>query len=124
MLSIIDHLTQISGADETLLATCVTLNPKFQHRSITLTAGLLELASSTNVVLAATDLRLVVVATGVGGAPRSHYEISYTGLELVGHGKHDVTLRWVEGEATFKGAAKIMLPQLVDALATQSRPNG
>ena len=75
----IDHLIQISDGDETLLATCVTLNPKFQHRSITLAGGLLELASSTNVVLAATDRRLLVVATGAGGAPRSHFEISYAG---------------------------------------------
>ncbi|HXY91591.1 MAG TPA: hypothetical protein VEP49_03875 [Acidimicrobiia bacterium] len=118
----IDSLTEISEPDEQLVAACVTLNPSFQHRSVTLAGGLAELTDSTNVVIAATDRRVVVVSTGAGGAPRGHTEIPYVGLEVVEHAKREVTLRWAEGEARFRGAAKPMLGPLVDALTARSAP--
>ena len=120
----IDSLAALSTADEALLAACVTLNPTFQHRSITLGGGLYELTKSTNVVLAVTNQRFVIVATGAGGAPRDHQEISFDGLEIVKHDKREITLRWPDGEATFKGAAKPMLPPLVEALTAQLRAPG
>ncbi len=115
----IDYLAEIGEPDEELLAACVTLNPTFQHRTITLVGGLLELTQSTNVVLAVTDKRLVVIATGAGGAPRSQHTIPFDGLEIVDHAKTEITLRWNEGEARFKGAAKTQLPNLVAALTAQ-----
>jgi hypothetical protein len=120
----IDHLIEVSDPDEQLLAACVTLNPVFEHRAVFLTGGLLELTESTNAVLAVTNGRLLVVATGVGGAPRSHTEISYDGLEIVEHDKRKITLRWSAGAAGFRGAAKPMLPPLVEALAEQLRVRG
>jgi hypothetical protein len=51
------------------LATCVTQNPAFVHRAVGLASGMLELEKRTNVVLAATNERLLVVATGIGGGP-------------------------------------------------------
>jgi hypothetical protein len=112
----IDYLAEIGEPDEELLAACVTLNPTFQHRTVTLVGGLLELTKSTNVVLAVTNRRLIVVATGAGGAPRSQHTIPFDGLEIVDHAKTEITLRWGEGEARFKGAAKTQLPTLVVAL--------
>ena len=112
----IDYLAEASTDDEALLAACVTLNPTFEHRTISLAGGLLELTKSTNVVLTVTNQRLIIVATGAGGAPRDHQEVSFDGLEVVKHDKREITLRWPDGEATFRGAAKPMLPPLVQAL--------
>lgn len=120
----IDHLAEISEPDEQLLAACVTLNPTFQHRTITLTGGLLELTKSTNTVLAVTNERLIVLATGAGGAPRKHYPVSFDQLEVVSHAKKEITLRWSDGEARFRGAAKTQMPGLVDALTAQLQKPG
>jgi hypothetical protein len=40
----IDRLPALTAEDETLLATCVGLNPTFKHRSVTLPGGLAESA--------------------------------------------------------------------------------
>jgi hypothetical protein len=117
----IDHLIEVSHPDEQLLAACVTLNPTFVHRSISLAGGLYELTKSTNVVLAVTNERLVIVATGVGGGPVSHEALSYVGMEIVAGGKKEVTLRWPDGEARFHGAAKPMLAPLITALEDRIR---
>ena len=112
----IDSLTDVCNPDEELVAACVTLNPTFEHRTVTLAGGLVELTGSTNVVLAATDRRVLVVSTGVNGAPRGHVAIPYAGLEIVHHERREITLRWDAGEARFRGAAKSMLGPLVEAL--------
>jgi hypothetical protein len=115
----IDSLADVSDPDEQLIAACVTLNPTFQHRTVTLAGGLVELTGSTNVVVAATDRRVLVVSTAVNGAPRGHVEIAYVGLEIVQHDRREITLRWDAGEARFRGAAKTMLGPLVEALNEQ-----
>jgi hypothetical protein len=120
----IDYLVDVAAPDEQLLAACVTLNPTFQHRTVTLAGGLSELTDSTNVVVAATDRRVLVVSTGVGGAPRGYAEIPYDGLQIVGHDKREITLRWPAGEARFRGAAKPMLGPLVEALTDQLSSSG
>ncbi len=117
----IAHLAEITEPDEQLLAACVTLNPTFQHQTITLAGGLVELTKSTNAVLAVTDRRLIVVATGAGGAARSHYAIAFDGLEIVAHDKKEITLRWSDGEARFRGAAKTQLPGLITTLSDRLR---
>jgi hypothetical protein len=113
----VDYLAEISVADETLLSTCVALNPQFKHSTVTLAGALLELTRATNVILAATDQRLVVVPTGTAGGPRGHYAIPYAGLEIASQGKKDLTLRWSEGEVHFRGAAKQQLPDFLDVVA-------
>ena len=112
----IDSLTELSNPDESLLSTCVALNPTFKHTKVGLVGGLLELTKATNVILAATDQRLVVVPTGAAGGPKAHYEIPYAGLELVSQAKKDLTLRWSEGEVHFRGAAKQQLPGFLEVL--------
>jgi hypothetical protein len=112
----VDYLAELSDPDETLLSTCVALNPTFKHTTRTLGGGLAELAMATNVILAATDQRLVVVPTGAAGAPRGHYAIPYRGLELVSQAKKEVTLRWAEEEVRFRGASKQQLPEFLEML--------
>lgn len=112
----IDALADASEPDETLLAACVGINPTFKHRAITLAWGAFELTKSTNVVLGATDRRVILLATGAGGAPRDHVTIPRDGLEVAGARKKELTLRWPEGELHVKGVAKQMLPAFVDAL--------
>ncbi len=120
----IDHLVEISQLDEELLAACVTLNPTFVHRSITLVGAVDELGKSTNVVLAATNHRLIIVATGAGGSPIRDETIAYKGLEIVARDKKELTLRWPDGEARFRGAAKPMLPLLLSVLDERIRSAG
>jgi hypothetical protein len=115
----VNYLVEISDPDETLLPTCVALNPTFKHTTITLAGGLLELTKATNVILAATDQRLVVVPTGAAGGPRGHYAIPYAGLEIESQAKKDLTLRWSEGEVHFRGAAKQQLPDFLDVLTAR-----
>ena len=116
----IDGLVPIADPDENLLATCVGLNPTFKHRAISLASGPAELTKSTNVLLAATDRRLIVLATGAGGAPRTHASIPRAGLDVADSAKKELTLRWPEGEMHVKGCAKQMLPELVAALSAGS----
>ena len=112
----IDRLADVSESEESLLAACVTLNPAFKHRAITLVGILYELKDSTNVVLAVTNQRLLVIPTSVSGAPGAEQTIAFAGLELVAHDKREITLRWSEGEASFKGAAKTMVTPFLNAL--------
>ena len=120
----IDAAAGICEPDEQLLAACVTLNPSFRHQAVDLVGGLAELTASTNVVVAATDRRVLVVPTSIGGGARDHGEIPYAGLELVAHDKKEFTLRWAEGEARFHGAAKTMVGPLVEVLQAALRAVG
>jgi hypothetical protein len=115
----IDRLAEVSEPDEMLLSTCVALNPSFHHTTVVVEGFLVELFKSTNVILGATNKRLIVVSTGLGGAPRDHYAIAYAGLEIPSHSKKGLTLRWPEGEVEFRGAAKQQLPGFLDALTGQ-----
>ena len=77
----------------------------------------MELTQSTNILLAATDRRLIVLSTGAGGAPRDHASIPRAGLEVADSAQKELTVRWPEGEMHVKGCAKRMLPALVEALS-------
>lgn len=118
----IDGLVELSEPDEALLASCVGLNPSFQHRSITLVGAMGELQKSTNVILAATDRRVVILSTGFAGGRREHVVIPYDGLEVAELAKKEITLRWPEGEMRVKGCAKQMLPGFAAAVSSQARP--
>lgn len=119
----VDYLIEVSEPDETLLSTCVALNPTFKHATARPIGGLLELTKSTNVILAATDHRLVVVPTGAAGGPKEPYVIPYQGLEIVAQAKKDLTLRWPEGELHFRGAAKQQLPEFLEVLSAHCKPS-
>jgi hypothetical protein len=115
----IEKLPELLEPEEELLAACVGLNPSFEHRSITLVGGLRELTKSTNLLLAATDRRLLLIPTGAGGAPREnneHSELSYDGMKVEKAGKKDLRISWPDGSMLVKGMAKSMLPPFEAAL--------
>jgi hypothetical protein len=125
----IDRLEEISEPSESLIASCVALNPSYQYKArlvpgtpLGAAHALHELTKTTNVVLACTSERLILIGTGGGGAPRDHIMVSYDGLEIVSRGKKEFVLGLPEGEMRIRGAAKQQVPAFLDALATYARP--
>jgi Bacterial PH domain len=124
----LDYLQQASGPDESLLATCIGINPDFQMRSGTLhtLVGVERFVSNyfqdTNLLLAATDQRIIAVATGVTGGPRGHTEIPYEGLEITRQDKKELELSWPGGSLRLKGIHKKVLPEFADAVRSQVVP--
>lgn len=114
------QLAVICEPDESLLSCCVALNPQFRHTSTTLAGGLLEMTDTTNVVLAATSKRLIVIGTAMGGSPRQHYELSWDGMQIAARDKKEFTLRTAHGEIRFRGAAKQMVPGFLEAVLQQA----
>jgi hypothetical protein len=112
----LEKLPELLDPDEGLLAACVGLNPSFEHRSITLAGGLRELTKSTNLVLAATDRRLLLIATSAGGSPRDHSEVAYDGMAIDEVAKRELALSWPEGSMRIKGLAKSMAAPFEQAL--------
>ena len=120
-------MAELSEPDESLLATCVTLNPEYHYNpkftpGSALGAGhaLHELTKSMNVLLACTDERLIVLNTGGGGGPREHASLAYAGLTIVSRGKKEFVLGAPDGEIRFRGAAKQQLPRLLEVIEAQS----
>ena len=105
-----DQLAEISEADESLLVAGVALNPEYQQggRFVpgTVASAVSELRKTTNVLVACTNRRLIMISTGVAGGVRDHASISYEGMEIAG--KVDVTIsrgRVVVADGEFRGAA-------------------
>lgn len=124
----LEHMAELSEPDEALLSSCVGLNPEFRHRgtvghdAIALGLAFTEMTKAINVVLGCTNERLLVVTTGMGGAPREHYVVPHEGLEIASRDKQEFVLRWPAGEARIRGAAKQQIPEFLDVLAPQARP--
>jgi hypothetical protein len=123
----LDYLAQASFPDESLHATCIGVKPDFQMRvgSLYTAEGTRAFVSSyfkeTNLLLAATNRRIIAVATGLGGAPRGHTEIPYDGLEIASQDKKELELRWPDGSLHLKGIHKKALPGFVEAVVSQSQ---
>ena len=118
----LDRLAEISEPGESLLSSCVGLNPSFQHRRISLAGGIWEMTRVTNVVLGVTNERLLLVGTGFGGRPREHGAIPLEGLEIVSRAEKEFVLAWPDGEMRIRGAAKQQVPDFLGALAARARP--
>lgn len=125
----LERLGEISEPGEALLASCVALNPEYHYKAkfvpgspLSVGHALHELTKTTNVVLASTSERLIVMGTGAGGAPREHSSIAYDGLEIVSRAKKEFVLAWPEGEMRIRGAAKQQVPAFLEALGAQARP--
>jgi hypothetical protein len=69
----LERLEEISEPDESLLASCVALNPQYQQTDRfvpgTALSAIHEVMKTTNVVLACTDKRLIGIGTNVAGGP-------------------------------------------------------
>jgi hypothetical protein len=125
----LDRLGEISEPNESLLASCVGLNPEYHYKPgfvpgspLNVGHALHELTKATNVVLAITNERLIMISTGGGGAPREHVSIPYEGMEIVSQGKKEFVLGLAEGQVRIRGAAKQQVPGFLRALAGQVKP--
>jgi hypothetical protein len=125
----LDRLAELSEPNESLLATCVAQNPEYQQSgkfvpgtALGAAHALLELRKATNVVLACTDERLIVIPTGVGGAPRDHSSIPLDGVEILSRKKRVFVLGWPGGRMRIRGPAKQQAPRFLEAVAARARP--
>ena len=119
----LERIAEIAQHDESLLSSCVGLNPDFEHR----TRGLgvfIDMTKDTNVVFGLTNRRLIIVATGMGGAPKSDDSISLEGLEVAERMTKEFVLEWPDGRVHVRGAAKQMLPDFLDQLSARSAGAG
>jgi hypothetical protein len=127
----LDRLEGISEPGETLLSSCVGLNPSLHQAPVlpvidnvpvgSIVGGIIALTQSTNIVFAVTTERLVMVGTGLGGAPTGHGWLPLEGLEIASSAKTKFVVRFPEGELRVTGAAKQQLPEFLSALAEQIR---
>lgn len=125
----LEELPKITAPGESILASCVALNPEYQYKprfvpgSVLSTGHALhELTKAMNVVLACTSERVIMISTGAGGAPRGHISIAYEGLYVVSKAKKEFVLGGPEGEIRIRGAAKQQLPAFLAALESHARP--
>jgi hypothetical protein len=124
----LDRLAEISEPDESLVSSCVTLNPDFKQRPVVghdaIALGLIfsEMRKSTNVVVACTNQRVIVLATGLAGGARDHYGIPFDGLEIVSPKPKAFVLGWPDGQARFRGGHKKMVTGFLEALESKARP--
>jgi hypothetical protein len=122
----LERLMELSEPDESLIATCVTLNPDYHHAAGFAPGSVLNLADmvqeareATNVVVACTDRRLLLVFTGLGGAPRSHVALPFEATSIVRRDKKAFVLEHNGARLQFRGAAKRPAARLLDALAAK-----
>jgi hypothetical protein len=125
----LDQLAELSEPDESLVSSCVGLNPDFKYKQRGVPGGLWSTANAIhaltqtmNVVLACTTERLIAVSTGAGGAPRDHAMLPLEGVEVVERAKKEFVLGWPDGQMRVKGAAKQQVPGFLDAVAAGARP--
>jgi hypothetical protein len=125
----LEHLAEISAPEESLIGTCVALNPSYQFNqkfvpgtALGAGAALYELTKTTNVVLACTNQRLIVLGTSGAGGPRDHASIPLDGLVIASRRKKGFVLAWPDGEMKVHGAAKQQVPRFLDAIAAEARP--
>jgi hypothetical protein len=116
----IQKFAEISEPNESLLASCVALNPEYRQggRFVpgTLASAVSELTKSTNVVLGCTNERLIMLATGVTGAPRKHVSLSYEGMEIAERESRLFVLETPAGRIKIRSAAKQQVPLFLEAL--------
>jgi hypothetical protein len=131
----LDQLAEISDPDESLLSTCIGVNPAFKiggsasEPAVGLAAGAVAgrmagIASAarkdTNLLLAATDRRIIAVATGLRGDAREHGSIPYEGLEIETADKKSLVVRWADGSLELRGVHKKQLPEFVEAARSRA----
>ena len=123
-----DQLAEISEADESLLAAGVALNPEYRQggRFVpgTLASAVSELRKTTNVLVACTSERLLMISTSVTGGVREHVSIPYEGLEIVERAKRYFVISVPEGRIKIRGMAKQQQPRFLEVLEAQARPTG
>jgi hypothetical protein len=122
----LDQLAEISEPNESLLASCVALNPEYKQggRFVpgTLLSAASELQKTTNVVLACTNERVIMISTGVTGAPRNHISLPFDGMEIAERAPRLFVLGMPQGRIKIRSAAKQQVPLFLAALGRRLRP--
>jgi hypothetical protein len=131
----LSQLAEVAAPDESLLSSCIGVNPQFKiggslsEPTVGLAAGAVAgrmagiaaaATKDTNLLLAATDKRIIAMATGLRGDPREHGSIPYQGLEIAAVDKKKISLRWPEGSLELGGIHKKQLPEFVEAIRAQT----
>ena len=123
-----DQLAEISEPDESLLAAGVALSPAYHQdgRYVpgTVLSAVHELRKTTNVLVACTTRRLVMLSTGVAGGARDHVSIPYEGMEIVERARRYFVISVPEGRIKIRSMAKQQQPRFLEVLETQLRPSG
>jgi hypothetical protein len=122
----IDRIVETAESDEPLLGVLVAINPSLKQDPLLISpiaGGIISAMKTTNVVLGATDRRIIVVSTGLTGGPRETTRIDYAGLTIT-EGAKDTSfaMAWPGVQVTFKGAAKTQLPAFIETVAAQATP--
>jgi hypothetical protein len=121
-----DQLAEISEPDESLLAAGVALNPEYRQggRFVpgTLASAVSELRKTTNVLVACTNRRLIMLSTGVAGGARGHVSIPYDGMEIVERARRYFVITVPEGRIKIRSMAKQQQPRFLEVLEAQMRP--
>ena len=122
----LDRLAEISGPNESLLCSCPAMNPEYhqtgQYVPGTMLSVASELTKSTNVLLACTNERLIMISTGMSGAPRDDVTISYDGLEIVERAHRVFVIGVPDGRIKIRGAPKQQIPPFLDVLEAHAQP--
>jgi hypothetical protein len=122
----LERLAEISRPNESLLASCAAVNPEYHQggRFVPGTAASVasEIRKSTNVVLACTNERLIMISTGITGAPRKDVTISYEGLQIIERRHRLFVLDVPEGRIKIRGLPKQQMPRFLEVLEAQARP--
>jgi hypothetical protein len=122
-----DQLAEIAEPDESLLAAGVALNPEYRQggRFVpgTLASAVSELRKTTNVLVACTSKRLIMVSTGVAGGARQHVSIPYEGMEIVERAKRYFVIGVPEGRVKIRSMAKQQQPRFLEVLEAEVRPS-
>ena len=122
----IEHLAELSHPDESLLSTCVAMNPEYHHSGKYIPGSVFSVASdlmkATNVVLGCTNERVIMLSTGVGGAPRDDVTIPFDGLEIVERSRRVFVLGVPDGQIKVRGAHKTQIPPFLEVLEAHLSP--
>ncbi len=121
-----DQLAEVSEPLESLLAAGVALNPEYRQggRFVpgTLASAVSELRKTTNVLVACTNQRLILLSTGVAGGVRDHVSIPYEGMEIVERARRYFVIGVPEGRVKIRGMAKQQQPRVLEVLEREARP--
>jgi hypothetical protein len=121
-----DQLAEVSEEDESLLVAGVALNPEYRQggrfRPGTVASAVSELRKTTNVLVACTDKRLIMISTGVAGGAREDVSIPYEGMEIVERARRYFVIAVPEGRIKIRGMAKQQQPRFLEVLETRVRP--
>jgi hypothetical protein len=106
----LEYLLELAEPGETLISTCIGVNPEFNELGL----------GTTNILLAVTDRRLLAVGTTLRGVPGKSAVVPYEGLTATYEDRKRVVQLHTGGKtAEVRDVAKQQFPDFVEALSQQ-----